>query len=246
MCIIAYKPENVKMPEYETLRTCFENNDDGAGYMFAYGGKVRIVKGLMTFSDFIISLDKAVARYGEKLAFVLHFRWSTQAGVRRDCTHPFPLSKSMTDLRKLTTECEIGIAHNGIISLTSSFKKDITYSDTMEFIADYLSLIIKTRDYHKSADTLRLIERLSESKLAILDGGGHCELTGGDWLLDNGVYYSNDGYLPLQMQVRRAFLNSEAYLCPAYVDGDDSYCCDCPYFSDCYPELDDGKCPWDE
>jgi len=235
MCVIVYKPKDTKMPDYETLKNCFENNGDGAGYMFAHGGRVHIVKGLMTLEDFIKSLVSTVTKYGQDIAYVLHFRISTQAGVRKDGTQPFPLSKSMNELRKLKTSCNFGVAHNGIIYLTSSVKKDVTYSDTMEFITDYLSLIIRDRDYYKDADTLTLIERLSESRLAILDGGGHCELTGEGWILDDGIYYSNDGYLPARMLYRDFFLfDGENYYCPVCEDGDDSWCAACVNYDYCY------------
>jgi hypothetical protein len=48
MCIAVYKRVGVKMPSDKILETCFENNSDGAGYMFAHGGKVNIKKGFMT------------------------------------------------------------------------------------------------------------------------------------------------------------------------------------------------------
>jgi len=260
MCIIAYKPENAEMPDYETLRNCFDNNEDGAGYMFAYNGKVHIVKGLMTFGGFIKSLTDTVTRYGKDRAYVLHFRWSTQAGVRKDCTHPFPLSKDMNDLRKLKTDCDIGIAHNGVISLTSSYLKTLTHNDTMEFITKYLSLIIKDRNYYKDPDKLKLIERLTDSKFAILDGTGRCELIGKDWIKDNGVFYSNDGYLPaLEIFPHSSFLDGSGYIsryeryynpaagcyefdagnCPVFEDNDYGYCMCCKDYGVCY--FDDGE-----
>jgi hypothetical protein len=239
MCIIVYKPKDVKMPDCETLKNCFNNNDDGAGYMYAAAGKVHIVKGLMTYGRFIESLVKTVSQFGQYIPYVIHFRWSTQAGVRRDCTHPYPLSTKMTDLRKLKTDCDIGVAHNGIISLTSSIKKDITYNDTMEFITDYLSLIIKRRDYYKDADTVRLIDRLSESRLAILDSSGHCELTGIGWIKDNGVFYSNEDYLLQRLTHHAPYLTDD--YCPMLECGDDTYCSQCENFDYCFfdKETDD-------
>lgn len=196
MCVIAYKPQNQNFPERSVLMNCFINNPDGAGFMYAKDG-VHIEKGFMNFDDFVRALNRVRMKYGDKIPYVLHFRISTQGGVRPDCTHPFPLSDKMDRLRELKTSCKIGIAHNGIISLTSSgFYKQITYSDTMEFITDYLSLIIKGRDYYKSADTMLLIERLAGSRLAILDGKGHCELIGHGWSKRDGVYFSNESYKP--------------------------------------------------
>lgn len=194
MCIIVYKPQGVEFPKKSTFQTCFENNPDGAGYMYSYKDRVYIKKGFQSFSKFWESLQKTRKEVGDIVPYVLHFRISTQAGVRPDCTHPFPLSKKMEDMRLLALSCGIGIAHNGVISLTShGYNKTITYSDTMEFITDYLALIIKTRTYYKDADTLELIKRLAGSKLAILDGTGHCELVG-TFEQSGGVWYSNSSY----------------------------------------------------
>lgn len=192
MCIIAYKPSNVQMPEYDTLKTMFEQNPDGSGFMLIRQNKVHIEKGFMDFKSFYKALKQYKSEWNKK-PFVLHFRISTQAGVNKECCHPFPLCDNMAVLKKLKYDSDIGIAHNGIITLTSSYSKNVTHSDTMEFITDYLSLIIQTKDYYKHKQTLQLIERLAESKLAILDSKGHCELIG-NFIKDNGVYYSNDTY----------------------------------------------------
>ena len=67
----------------------------------------------------------------------------------------------------------------------------------MEFITDYLALIIRNREYYKDKCTLKLIERLAGSRLAILDHTGHCELIGNGWHQSNydECYYSNTSYL---------------------------------------------------
>lgn len=207
MCIIVYKPSGNKLPNKQILETCFTNNSDGAGFMYSHKGEVIIKKGFMDFSSFDEALNDTLKRIDEtKTPMVLHFRITTQGGVNQACTHPFPLSKNMEDLRKLDFRTNIGVAHNGIISLTSEYgggyygyssakNKVIDYSDTMTFITDYLSLIIKSPKYYKDTDTLELIEKLADSKLAILDGSGHCELIG-KFIKDNGIYYSNETYKP--------------------------------------------------
>lgn len=194
MCIIVYKPTTAKMPNKKTLIKCWNNNKDGAGYMFPSKGSVIIKKGFMKFNDFYNNLKSDLKRYGEFTPFVLHFRIQTQGGVNPQYTHPFPLSSDMDNLKKLRVKTDIGIAHNGIIDLTSSrYNYTVTYSDTMKFITDYLSLIIHDKYYYKDKDKLTLIERLIESKMAIMDGDGHTELIG-EFIEDNGVYYSNDYY----------------------------------------------------
>ena len=194
MCIAIYKPMGIEFPSKRTLKECFENNPDGAGFMVATGEAVRYEKGFMYFKEFWRALKSAREKFGDDKAYVLHFRISTQAGVNKECTHPFPLSKNMSELRTLKGECNIGVAHNGIISLTTSYKKGISHSDTMEFITDYLAYLIHNEDYYYNKDTLDVITRLADSRLAILDRHGHCETLGQGWLVDRGVYYSNTSY----------------------------------------------------
>jgi predicted glutamine amidotransferase len=194
MCIIVYKPSEAKLPDKQTLKKCWKNNPDGAGYMFPSKDTVVIKKGFMSFNEFYKQLVYDKNQYGEFTPFVMHFRVSTQAGVNKECTHPFPLSEEMDNLKKLRVKCQCGIAHNGVIDLTSDrWNKTITYSDTMKFITDYLTLIITTKDWYKDKGKLKLIEKLAESKLAIMMGNGHVELIG-DFIEENGIFYSNQYY----------------------------------------------------
>ena len=209
MCIIVVKKENVAFPNKKILETCFENNPDGAGFMYAYKENVYIKKGFDTFKKFWEALQSVRKECGDNIPFIMHFRISTQAHGRMDCTHPFPLSRNMKDLRELDFKTKMGIAHNGIITLTSTsyygdycsgylggysgYSKTITYSDTMKFITDYLSLIIKNNDYYKDPDTIKLISRLADSKLSIMDYKGHIELIG-NFIEEKGILYSNGSY----------------------------------------------------
>ena len=47
MCIIAAKPAGVAMPDNDTLRTMWNVNSDGAGFMYVEKGAVRIEEGFM-------------------------------------------------------------------------------------------------------------------------------------------------------------------------------------------------------
>lgn len=192
MCVIAYKPMNVAFPEESVLRNCFDNNPDGAGFMYAFNRKVIIRKGYTTFESFKQALNRARSVTGDKVPYVMHFRIATQ-GYEKTMTHPFPLSSKMSNLKRTKTECNIGVAHNGIIQLTSDGSKD--YSDTMLFITDYLSLIIRNYSWYKDDRTVQLIENLIDSsRLAILDKNGHCKLIGQTWEECDGVWYSNNSY----------------------------------------------------
>lgn len=239
MCVIAYKPDGVKFPTKSTLKTCYNNNPDGAGFMYADGERVHICKGFMTFNSFWRALRGARKRTGDKIPYVLHFRISTQAGTRPDCTHPFPLSKNMDDLRQLNTFARFGVAHNGIIDLTAYNAKGVTHSDTMEFITDYLSLIIRTPDYHHDRDTVQLITRLCGSRLAIMDTTGHVELIGTGWTQNGGTWYSNRSYInytqqPYLKNDPLPMYHFDPFDCPCTEYGDDCYCMDCVNFNKCY------------
>lgn len=194
MCVIVYKPKGISFPKEESLKNCWDRNPDGAGYMFPKDDKVIIRKGFMTYESFKNSLDYDICNNGTDIPFVLHFRITTQGGVKPHLTHPYPLSKNMQDLKELEFDSDIGVAHNGIISLTTSYNKDIDYNDTMSFITEYLSLIIKDREYYKDEDTLNLIEKLCKSKLAIMDGSGTVNLIGNFITHTDGCLYSNDSY----------------------------------------------------
>lgn len=193
MCVICVKGKGIAYPEEKYLKNCFENNSHGAGFMVPYKDKVRIRKGFKTYEDFKAALDRMRERVGDDAPCVMHFRIATQ-GYDRGMTHPFPLSSKMGGMTALKSSCNIGVAHNGILELTSDGAKN--YSDTMKFIADYLSLIIRNFDWYKDKRSVKLIERLIDgSRLAIMDKNGAINLLGKGWIKDkSGCWYSNDSY----------------------------------------------------
>ena len=192
MCVIMYKPINKAFPEESILQNCWDNNPDMGGFMYAWKDHVYIQKGYETFKDFMNALNKARAKTGDDVPYVCHFRISTQ-GFDNACCQPFPLSGNMKNLKRCRVETNMGVAHNGILSLTSDGSKE--YSDTMLFITEYLVNIIRSYDWHKDNRTKKLIENLIEgSRFAILDKKGHCELMGKGWVEDKGCFFSNSTY----------------------------------------------------
>lgn len=192
MCVIMSKPQNVAFPEERILKNCWDNNPDMGGFMYTLNGNVYIQKGYTKWEEFKSALDNARKKYGDDIPYVCHFRISTQ-GYDKACCQPFPLSSNMKKLKKEKSESNIGVAHNGILALTSDGSKD--YSDTMLFITEYLVNIIRSYDWYKDKRTVKLIENLIDgSRFAILDKTGHCQLMGRGWIEDNGVSYSNSTY----------------------------------------------------
>ena len=190
MCIICVSPTGIRQPNDTTLRTMFHRNPHGAGYMVARGGKVTIHKGFMNLEEFLRAIHSE--RFTAEDSVVYHFRISTQAGVNPEMTHPFPLSNQPRQMRDLDMICRCGVAHNGIIRLTSD-PDNQRYSDTAIFITDYLTEIIRKPADLRNQEKLDLVYRLAGSKFAIMDGSGYVA-TVGNYISDHGLLYSNNSY----------------------------------------------------
>ena len=176
----------------------FLRNPDGAGYMVARDGKVTIHKGFMDLDEFLNALK--AEHFTAKDSVVYHFRISTQAGVNPEMTHPFPLSNHLPYMKALDVECRCGVAHNGIIRLTSD-PSQREYSDTALFITHYMARMVHGLDDLKDAQLLNRIERLAGSKLAIMDGSGYIA-TVGNFINERGLLFSNDSYRELRWRHR--------------------------------------------
>ena len=187
MCVICASPRGVRQPNSSEIKAMFLRNPDGAGYMFARNGKVTIHKGFMDLTEFQNAIRDE--HFNAKDSVVYHFRISTQAGINPSMTHPFPLSNRREVMKALDVHCGCGIAHNGIIQLTSD-PNEKEYSDTAIFIADYLSRIIERPSDLHDPEVLDVIRCLIGSKMAILDASGYIA-TVGEFFNDHGLLYSN-------------------------------------------------------
>lgn len=211
MCIILYKPIDKNLPNESILKNCFQKNPDGAGYMIPINNQVIIRKGFMTFESLIEDLDFVFNHYNidvVKTPIVIHFRITTQGGVKPALTHPFPIANNYTDMRALTHNCDIALAHNGVIHLTSSYNRNLDFNDTMTFIKDYARLIIDNDLFFaKNKNKCQLLENLiGGSRLAIMNKYGYVKLIG-NFIEKDGIYYSNDSifYQPKQELRFRTF-----------------------------------------
>lgn len=192
MCIIASKPAGVEMPSDIYLNNMFNSNPDGAGLMYAWNGKVYIEKGFMNKEDFFKRLRKLSEEYNmTELPMVMHFRITTHGGTKPDNCHPFPISDSMGMLKKTKCKTDVGVAHNGIISVTPRNKE---ISDTMEYIAGQLAPLKRAvRYFYKSKDLMQMIHHAIDSKMVIMDESGNMYYIGDFWE-EKGVKYSNTSY----------------------------------------------------
>lgn len=191
MCIICVSRAGVVQPDLETLNQMFESNPHGAGYMVARNGKVEISKGFMTWHDFERAVNYEHFTAGDSVVY--HFRISTQAGVKPSMCHPFPLTKNIEKTKLLDVSCPCGVAHNGIIPLTSD-SRDKEYSDTAHYIAEFLYYLIRNKKDLIDPAILAAVQRTTKSKWAIMDSSGEVSIIGDFIGESNGLLFSNSSY----------------------------------------------------
>lgn len=181
MCIIIYKPGEVWITK-RTLRTCWNNNSDGAGFMFATDGKLQVQKGYMRFKTFWKAYRTAFGENYES-PFVIHFRIGTSGTLDEHMTHPFQVNDNL------------GFAHNGILSDYSSSKYK-TLSDTALFT--YIVLRKMPADFLQQEGTRQLLESYASkcwSKFVFLDNVGVAYIMNEkDGVWDGDCWYSNKSF----------------------------------------------------
>jgi len=189
MCIIIFKNRSANLPTKKVLKTCFENNPDGAGYMVQTGKQVIINKGFMKFSDFYAEFkaDKAITK---NCNLVLHFRIATGGLVNSANCHPFPVSNRIDDLKNLNIKTDKAIAHNGVLSEFNDINKVL--SDTQIFTKDILYFLMLENLKPNLIEALRNLT--IGSRLCIFNQGNFLLL--GNWITDKktGLQFSNSGY----------------------------------------------------
>lgn len=188
MCVIIASPTGARLPDQAELREAWLRNPHGAGYMVARNNRVEIHKGFMVWPDFIRAIRDEHLTPDD--AVVYHFRIATQGGVNPWMTHPFPLSSHLDHMQALDINANVGIAHNGIIPITSS-SKVTDYSDTALFVANILSKLIRSGKDITNAYVKASIEALiGTSRLAIMERSGAITRIG-KWYSSDGLWYSN-------------------------------------------------------
>lgn len=183
MCIIAYKPAGKAITK-KTFRTCFENNPDGAGFMLPCEEKVLIRKGYFTFDAFWGAWEKTLKVHGDGLPVVFHFRIATAGLVDKTNCHPHRIKQ------------DLAFVHNGILSCVEVPKKS-RKSDTILYRDMYLRDLC-SHDVGEDSLFQLIGDHIGlYNKFVFMNGAGDVAFANeacGVW--DNGVWYSNAGYLP--------------------------------------------------
>ena len=195
MCIIASSEIGMALPSNETITRMWCKNPDGAGFMYNHNGKVVIRKGFMTLKDFNAALDNLKTEIDTvNTAVIMHFRIGTHGGNIPENTHPFPITDTEPLLKKLSLNCDIGMAHNGIIHNVTP-RNNI--SDTMEYVLEFLSQFkqIDKKFYVKPIWQKIIENTIDGSRMCFLNSDGEINYVG-NWETDEetGIKYSNAGY----------------------------------------------------
>ena len=176
MCVICVKRAGVEMPDEETIERMWDQNPDGAGFMWADKGLVHVRKGFMRRGE----LEEALREIPDPVnrSVILHFRITTHGGTCPENTHPFEICDDPERLKRTSFDTErTCFAHNGVL-LFLPRRKDL--SDTMEYA---LSRLAPLRDedpdfLHDGAAMARIAAETEGSRLAFLDRRGRIETTG--------------------------------------------------------------------
>ena len=195
MCIIIAKKKGNRLPTKEELTQSFNYNNDGAGFMYTDNGKVIIDKGYMTLKSFLKHFDKLCSKYDnfKDKSLVIHCRIGTGGTNTEKNTHPYPITNDYNILHKRYYNCDLGVAHNGIINDYKPTDNSDT-NDTQKFIVDYISELKNNyKDFYKSDQQLKALEIITNSKLAFLDSNDNIYLTN-NFINDNNLHFSNTSY----------------------------------------------------
>lgn len=199
MCIIAHKAKGVDCPSNELIKTCFENNPDGAGVAILRPTSkvVEIHKGFMNVRDFLDFVNSAVT---PKDIAAYHFRITTSGGTNPQNCHPFPISDNVRDLKALSTTARFAFVHNGVIGAGSD-----SLSDTQLYVKDVLARI------RMKSLTKNIVDRIAQetegSRTLTIDAQYAYVAMTGKWIYDDetGLSFSNSSY------EKRYYKDFEAY-----------------------------------
>jgi len=185
MCIICRKKEGLALDDqsWKWLKNSFDNNDDGAGFMYRLNnGKIRIFKGFMTWDTFKDAVMDKLDTINNK-EVIVHFRIGTSGANSQAMCHPFPICRSDSKLGQTKAKCDAALVHNGIISGYG----DREFSDTHVFVRDVL-----TQLPYKSEAVRSLMSNALHSKFMIMDARKTYVM--GDFENEKGWMFSNTSY----------------------------------------------------
>lgn len=193
MCIIAVIPKNVVISE-EIFYTCWDNNPDGGGMMYALNNKVVVVKEL---NDYYKLYKQYVSASKLGVDIVLHFRVSTSGTIDKYNIHPFKIANGLH------------FCHNGMLNVHVPVGSK--ENDTQIFNNTILKYLPKNFIYDRGISKLLALTIGKQNKFVFLDSFGKIQIINKDCgHVEDGIWFSNKTYVP--RQVKYAYHPSDTVL----------------------------------
>jgi len=180
MCVIIVKPANASMPD-GYLETCYDNNPDGLGYMYAKDGRVIADK----FIPKSFAEVKEVWDQLESVEAIIHLRWLTTGERVKGHCHPFRI------LKDNAISHDLFFMHNGTFTIDQYEGEN----DTISFKNSILKpILVNDPNILHSKKFINILEGMdSWSRLAFLSGDGQITLTRErSWVTHEGCKLSNN------------------------------------------------------
>lgn len=190
MCIIIVKPENEKLPSREILDQCKLRNKDGFGFCVPNKPPFKTMK----YNEFILNLQKI----DESQPCIIHFRFATHGTIKKSNCHPFKIDG-------------VSFAHNGVLQVDNL--EGMTDSETAFKYILHPSMCLNgfaTDNFSKTVASI-----IGGSKFAFLSDRGQVKLYG-NFIKDNGLYFSNDNYKPYNHYYRANRYSQKDYISEMY------------------------------
>jgi hypothetical protein len=138
MCIAIYKKAGAEVLKKKVYKRCFRANPDGAGFAWwdGYESTWHARKGFMTFKAFWKAFNRL--DFLKDTDVICHFRVGT-SGNRKgaDCTHPFPVTLELAEMRELEFSNKQIVFHNGVIGMGVGIN-----SDSMLGVQEYIAPLL--------------------------------------------------------------------------------------------------------
>lgn len=180
MCIIIGKPKGAALPPLSHIEKSWNSNSDGFGCLWTHNGEVRTYRTMdrekcMSFYRSIMGEKKWI-----NTPMLFHFRFATHGSKCVSNCHAYH-----------DDEYTVGFQHNGVLRFNVPIGMDITDS---EYFFKYMflpSYKMNGEDIEKISHVIDNLRGTSD-KFAFIKGEELYMF--GNFIKDNGCYYSNNGY----------------------------------------------------
>ena len=186
MCVIAYKPKNVRWMDKSDMKDCWIENPHGAGVMWRdeESNTIRFKKGFMKYDELEKWCDENMS-WLENTECALHFRITTHGGTSEGNCHPF-VCDCEADPHQLEGEAKYVMMHNGMLDITPRAKD----------ISDSAELALRVGEYENPQHVMSIFGEMLLGNRIIVMGPESTQFYGEEFVkpIDNGWLYSNDHF----------------------------------------------------